>query len=70
MELIPKVVSVITGVIAIISTLYYAIKSIIKYFTNNPESKLKIFGQSIITSFATYVVSRNSFDNNISTLYS
>lgn len=56
MELVPKVVSIITGVIAIISTLYYAIKSIIKYLTNNPESKLKIFGQSIITSFATYVV--------------
>lgn len=56
MELLPKVVSIITGVIAIISTLYYAIKSIIKYLTNNPESKLKIFGQSIIASVATYVV--------------
>lgn len=55
MELLTKVISIITGVIAIISTLSYAIKNIIRYLTNNPESKMKIFGRSIVLSISTYI---------------
>lgn len=55
MELLTKVISIITGIIAIISTLYYAIKNVISYLTNNPESKMKIFGRSIVLSISTYI---------------
>jgi len=38
-----------------ISVVSMVFTGIYKYIKNNPESKLKIFGQSIITSVATYV---------------
>ncbi|WP_445266755.1 hypothetical protein [Staphylococcus equorum] len=38
-----------------ISVVTMVFTGIYKYIKNNPESKLKIFGQSIITSVATYV---------------
>lgn len=51
MDLITKL-----GAIApLISGLYMVGAGIVKYMKNNPESKLKIFGQSILTSVATYV---------------
>lgn len=51
MDLITKL-----GAIApLISGVYMVSAGIVKYMKNNPESKLKIFGQSIITSIATYV---------------
>lgn len=44
MELIIK----LGAITPLISGLYMIFAGIVKYINNNPESKLKIFGQSII----------------------
>lgn len=51
MDLITKI-GAIAPLISVVSMIW---AGIVKYMKNNPESKLKIFGQSIITSVAIYV---------------
>ncbi|MGJ5711064.1 hypothetical protein [Staphylococcus equorum] len=51
-----EVLKALGAIVPIGTTIYFIIKGTMKYLKDNPESKLRIYGQSIIGSFASYMV--------------
>lgn len=51
-----KLIKFLSSIIPIITAIIMFVKGIINYLKNNPESKLKIFSQSIVTSIATFMI--------------
>lgn len=49
-----EVLKALGAIVPIGTTIYFIIKGTMKYLKDNPESKLRIYGQSIIGSFASY----------------
>lgn len=51
-----KIITFLSGFVSILTSLYFFIKGIVKYLENNPQSKLRIFGRSIIGSLSSHLI--------------